>query len=127
MRPPVIVTTLLLAVLLLATGCLPSSQPPAKTGFHAPDTVGRVPALVNAADSDNENDLPELVRALSDEDAAVRLFAIRSLEQRTGQTLGYRYYDTDERRQDATARWHAWLQEQSDTRLALPPTENTTD
>ena len=122
----VLATILLLGVIPLA-GCLPSSQPPAKTGFHAPDTVGRVPALVNAAESDDENALPELVRALSDEDAAVRLFAIRSLEQRTGQTLGYRYYDTDERRQDATARWHAWLQEQSDTRLALPPTEITTD
>jgi len=126
MRPPVIGTTLLLVVLLTA-GCLPSQQPPAKAGFHAPDTAGRVPAIVNAADNNDQQALPELIHALSDEDAAVRLFAIRSLEQRTGQTLGYRYYDTPGQRQEATTRWHAWLQEQSDTRIALPPTDDTTD
>lgn len=114
----------LLAVLLFAAGCLPSQQAPAKADFRAPDTTGRVPAIVGAANTDDQASLDELIHALSDQDAAVRLFAIRSLEERTGQTLGYRYYEAADKRQAAIDRWHAWL---SDQGLSSEPTPSGYD
>ena len=97
-----------LALLLLA-GCLPSQQAPTKADFRAADTPTRVPAIVNASGTDDQAALGELVHALSDDDAAVRLFAIQSLKERTGQTMGYRYYDAKNKRQAAVDRWHQWL------------------
>ena len=114
----------LIVVALLTAGCLPSQQPPAKADLRANDTPARVPAIVHAAGDDDEATLPELVHALADKDPAVRLFAIRSLNERTGQTLDYRYYEAAEKRQAAIDRWHAWLQEH----LAPSPiTQENTD
>lgn len=102
---------ILLLSLLALTGCLPSEQDPAKADLHAPDTLARVPAIVDAADTDDAATLAELVHALSDKDPAIRLFAIRSLKEQTGQTLDYRYYEAADKRQDAIDRWHDWLEE----------------
>lgn len=115
---------LLVNLMLLAAGCLPSQQDPAAADFRANDTPSRVPAIVGAADSDAPEELAELVRALADKDPAVRLFAIQSLRQRTGQTLGYRYYEPSDKRQAAVDRWHAWL---ADTLAPSPITQETTD
>ena len=101
-----------IGLVMLLPGCLPSQQAPSKADLRATDTPGRVPALVDAADEDDERTLAELVRALSDEDPAVRLFAIQALSRRTGQTLGYRYYESADHRQAAAERWHRWLDEQ---------------
>jgi hypothetical protein len=35
------------------------------------------------------------------------------LQRLTGETYGYRYYDDDERRKPAVARWNDWLQTQA--------------
>ena len=102
-------TLLLGPALLITAGCLPSQQAPANADFRAPDAASRVPALVGAADQDDADTLAELVHALSDDDAAVRLFAIQSLQSRTGESFGYRYYDAGDKRQAAANRWHDWL------------------
>lgn len=103
---------MLVGVLALAViGCTPK-QSPAKADLRATDTAGRVPALVDAADRNDDHTLGELVHALTDDDPAVRLFAIQALNQRTGQTLGYRYYDPPDRRSAAVARWQNWLDTQ---------------
>ena len=47
----------------------------------------------------------QLVNLLEDDDRAVRLYAIRSLEQLTGPTYGYRYYADDASRTAAVSRW----------------------
>lgn len=112
-RPALKTLCSLLLCLVVLTGCSPN-QTPARADLRATDTAGRVPALVDAAGQNDDRTLAELVHALSDEDAAVRLFAIQALNQRTGQTLGYRYYDSAERRRDATAQWYAWLSRQDD-------------
>ena len=123
-------TILLLSVLLLAAGCLPSQQEPVKSDLRAADTPSRVPAIVSAADTDDQPTLTELVHALSDKDPAVRLFAIQSLQARTGQSFDYRYYDDKDKRQPAIDRWHDWLSDQglSEPLLkgydALPTTED---
>ena len=122
-----VVGNILVLVVLSTAGCLPSEQEPVKADFRANDTPTKVPAIVNAAETDNEDALRELIHALSDKDPAVRLFAIRSLEERTSQTFGYRYYEGPEQRQAATNRWHAWLKDQQAPRLALPGNEETTD
>lgn len=121
----------LLLCLLFMAGCLPSEQDPAKGDLRANDTPARVPAIVDAADTDDDTKLAELVHALSDKDPAIRLFAIRSLHERTGQMLDYRYYEAPDKRQPAIDRWHAWLSDQgiaSDPILsgydALPTTED---
>ena len=122
-----IVGNILLFALLLTAGCLPSQQDPAQADFRANDTPSRVPAIVGAAETDDEANLAELVHALADKDPAVRLFAIQSLEARTGQTLEYRYYESPDQRQPAIDRWHAWLKDQGVTQIALPTNEETTD
>mgnify|MGYP001828488256 CR=1 FL=1 len=114
---------LLMSLLLLAAGCTPT-QRPAKADFRATDTPARVPAIVNASDTDDDASLTELVHALSDKDPAIRLFAIQSLQERTGQTMDYRYYEAAEKRQAATDRWHQWL---ADTLAPAPITQESTD
>lgn len=115
---------LLIGSAIFAAGCLPSQQNPTQADLRANDTPARVPAIVHAAGDDDEATLPELIHALADKDPAVRLFAIRSLQERTGQTLDYRYYEAAEKRQAAIDRWHEWLQEH----LAPSPiTQETTD
>ncbi len=103
---------LLLIVVLLTIGCAPK-QSAVRADLRATDTAGRVPALFDAADQQDPQTLAELVHALMDEDPAVRLFAIQALQERTGQTLGYHYYDPAEPRRAATQRWHLWLDQQS--------------
>lgn len=115
------------ALLLVLTGCLPSEQAAVRGNFRANDTPGKVPAIVNAAENDGEDDLAELIHALSDKDPAVRLFAIRSLEQRSGQTFGYRYYEQPQKRQPAVDRWHVWLKDQDAPQIARPTNEESTD
>ncbi|MBX2850400.1 MAG: hypothetical protein KTR15_01495 [Phycisphaeraceae bacterium] len=107
-----IVSNLLLLGVLFTGGCLPSQQPPAKADLRATDTPARVPAIVDAAGTEDEATLPELVHALSDKDPAIRLFAIRSLKERTGRTLGYRYYGTTQQRGEAVRKWYTWLLDQ---------------
>ncbi|MFK7790546.1 MAG: HEAT repeat domain-containing protein [Phycisphaeraceae bacterium] len=114
---------LLVILLILSAACTPN-QTPAKADFRATDTPARVPAIVSAADSDDAASLPELIHALADKDPAVRLFAIQSLQERTGETMGYQYYEAVEKRQAAIARWHAWLAEQV---APAPITTETTD
>jgi len=112
---------LLLVGLGLATGCAPKQARP-NPDLRAPDTTSRVPAIVNAAQAGDASELGELVHALSDDDPAVRLFAIQSLNTRTGQTLGYRYYDREKDRRDAIDRWHDWLAAQEASDSAADPT-----
>ena len=121
-----VLTNILLISLLVLSGCSPK-QPPAKADFRATDTPSRVPAIVGAADEKEQASLSELVHALSDKDPAIRLFAIQSLQERTGQTMGYRYYEATDKRQAAADRWHAWLNDQTATTRVLPDSEDTSE
>lgn len=108
-------------------GCLPSQQGPAEADLRANDTPSRVPAIVHAAQTDDDKTLTELVQALSDKDPAVRLFAVRSLQERTGENFGYRYYDPPEKRQAATNQWHAYLNDPGATKPATTDSGHTTE
>ena len=115
-------STALLATLALVCGCLPSQTRP-QADFRANDTPSRVTAIVDAAEQDDQQTLAELVHALSDEDPAVRLFAIQSLIRRTGQDLGYRYYAPRDERRTAVLRWYAYLHGQGIEPVRPEPTE----
>ncbi len=93
----------LLGVLL--PGCAPSPERSLKN----PDPSGKIPAIKQAAQSRNDKAEPDLIRNLSDEDPAVRFYAIEALRRLTGQTFGYLYYDDDDHRQAAVQRWQQWL------------------
>jgi len=90
----------------LLVGC---RADPVQPDLRAVDAESRIAGIVAAADSDDPADLPLLVEALADDDAAVRVFAIEALERRTGRSHGYSPYDAPAERAEAVARWRAAL------------------
>ncbi len=87
-------------------------------GGHGPRTVSnpdleaKVPAIEDAVRNHDRSVIPELISELESDDPAVRFYAIRGLHGLTGQTLGYRYYDSDDDRAAETLRWKQWLSQQ---------------
>ncbi len=91
----------------------------------AQDAPGRIPALVRQADpgrAGGQGGLDELIRALDDEDPAVRLFAVQALRERSGESFGYRYYDSRAARRPAVRAWRDWAEAQDDGGGTAPPT-----
>ncbi len=86
---------------------------PADPDLAAVDADSRIAGIVAAADSQDPTQLPLLVEALADDDAAVRFFAIEALERRTGQAHGYAPYAPPAERAQAVARWRAALDAQA--------------
>ena len=56
-----------------------------------------------------ETTIVPLVKRLYDEDAAMRLSAIRALKDITGEDMGYRHYEPEVERVAAIKRWEDWL------------------
>ena len=95
--------TLALAFL---TGC---GGPPPVKDVSNPDPSGKIPAIVQAAKKGDRRVLNQLVKDLDNDDPAVRFYAIRTLEQLTGERLGFVYFDDEVERKPALARWSQWL------------------
>ncbi|HEX4795004.1 MAG TPA: hypothetical protein VH370_14480 [Humisphaera sp.] len=74
-----------------------------------PDPADKIPAMKEAAQTHNQRAIPQMVADLDSDDPAVRLYSIDALQKLTGQTFGYRYYDDDEARKPAVAKWKQWL------------------
>jgi len=72
------------------------------------DPGDKIPAIEAAAKAHDQRAIPQLVRDLASDDSAVRFYAIDALHRLTGKTLGYRYYDDDEKRKPALLRWREW-------------------
>lgn len=79
-------------------------------GFDAPDSAGQLAAIERALVTRDAAAAPELVRLLSSDDPVVRLVASRTLEDLTGQTMGYNHADPEWKRREAIQRWVAWTQ-----------------
>lgn len=109
---------------VLAGGLVGGCQTP--RGFNSPDPNLRLDAIVEAAEDRgaasgggagsglgaagvDRASAVELIRQLESNDPAARLFAIRTLEALTGETLGYDYAGHPWERSEAVARWTAWL------------------
>ncbi|MEM1445698.1 MAG: hypothetical protein AAGF84_06570 [Planctomycetota bacterium] len=113
-----IILILTLGLMGLTIGC---TAPPVEPDLSSDRADAKVPALVEQAQRGDDADYAALVRALDDDDPAVRFAAVRSLEKLTGEDRGYRFFDSRLDRQEAVARWQDWL---IDRQVPEPVTEN---
>lgn len=121
------------AATIAAAGTLWMSGCSEQRGFDAPNPSRRLDAIVDASAQDADPaTLLRLVEQLDSQDPAARMLAIRALEKRTGETLGYVHTDPEWARQEAVERWIKYL-EQGGSVMDLPssaggqPGENPMD
>ncbi|MEX0774502.1 MAG: HEAT repeat domain-containing protein [Phycisphaeraceae bacterium] len=93
--------TLLVSATLLA-GCAP---PASQGGFDSDNPAAKLYAIRRAGRPGNAADIPKLVEQLDHDDPAVRLMAIKALDEITGTRLGYNPYDSSAQRRTAIERW----------------------
>jgi HEAT repeat protein len=84
--------------------------------LNSDDPSLKIPAMRQAGQNHDQTAIPALIDALSSDDAAVRFYAINSLQQITGQQLGFIYYAPESQRDAAIERWKAWLAKNSTTK-----------
>ncbi|MEM9415151.1 MAG: HEAT repeat domain-containing protein [Planctomycetota bacterium] len=107
--------------LLLGVGLVPGcAQSKIAGDGRSVDAPDRIPALVRQADRPGDEGLSVLIHALDDDDPAVRMFAVQALRERTGESFGYRYYDSAERRRPAIRRWRDWADAQQNPGTPAP-------
>ena len=90
-----------------AAGCAGVGRAPAVITSN--DPASKIPAIKKAVDARRSATAPQLVRSLESEDPAVRFYAIRGLQDLTGETFGYVWYAED--RASALQKWKLWLDE----------------
>jgi hypothetical protein len=94
-----------------AAGCFGGGREPARLSSNNPGS--KIPAIKKAAadcDPSDTETAQQLVKSLESEDPAVRFYAIRGLQNLTGETFGYVWYGGDERgRRDAMEKWKQWV------------------
>jgi hypothetical protein len=76
------------------------------------DTDIKVLGIKKAVREKDKSAIPQLVEELSNDDPAVRFYAIEALEELTGQTMDYKYYQDEEGRKESVGKWKKWLTEQ---------------
>lgn len=106
----IIVAASWVTIVVSAGGC---TEPTGPRTIANRDVNVKIPAMKTAAERKGAADFAQLVKELESDDAAVRLFAIESLERITGGNLGYVYYADREARQPAVERWKQWLAERT--------------
>lgn len=79
-----------------------------EASFQAPTPQARAAAVAEAVTERDRESIPDLIEALDDSDPVIRSWAIRGLEEMTGQTLGYDPFAPQGLRDEAVARWVAW-------------------
>lgn len=84
--------------------CGPSAT---QGGFDSANPAARMYAIEQAAREGDQSAIRDLIEQLDSDDPAVRLLAISALERLTGETYGYRQYDSPAQRREAIARWVA--------------------
>lgn len=114
---------LLLCSLLAASseGCAPPQEDLAAR-FQSADPQVRVAAVREAARTKDPAAVPYLIDRLSDSQVDIRLFAIMTLRDITGQTHGYEVYEPAPQRAAAIERWRKWLAGQSGGKNPAPLT-----
>jgi hypothetical protein len=100
---------LALVVLAVALGNGACSAPPRDPDLNDPDPALKIPAMKRLAKAGDKKAVARLVKELDNDDPAVRFYAIRALEELTGERFGFSYYDDEVERRPALARWNQWL------------------
>jgi hypothetical protein len=79
------------------------------------DPAAKIPAIKKAVNARDSQTAPQLVKSLESDDPAIRFYAIRGLQDLTGETFGYVWYADDHNRREALDKWRHWLDENSVT------------
>lgn len=91
---------------VLLSGCtLPRAEP----SLLDSDPTAKIPAIKSSAESSDQKSVATLVEELDSDDPAVRFYAIRALQDITGHTFGYRYFDDELERREELYAWRVWL------------------
>lgn len=93
------------ASVIAGAGC---SLPPREASYDSIDPVERTMAITETARDRDLQDVPDLIGELDSSDAAVRMMAIATLRDLTGQDLGYDPTARPGERQAAIERWVRW-------------------
>jgi HEAT repeat protein len=93
----------------IALATLPGCRAaPPEISFQAPTPQARAAAVARAATEQDPDSIPDLIESLDDDDPVIRSWAIRGLEDITGQTLGYDPFAPQGLRDEAVERWVRW-------------------
>ena len=92
-----------------AGGC---NEPAGPRTVKSEDLNIKVQAIRIAADRKDLTAAPQLVKDLESDDPALRMYAIKGLQEMSGEDFGYVYYGEVEQRRPAVARWRQWLGQQ---------------
>ena len=90
-----------------------------------PDPSGKIPAMKKAAREHDLKVVRQLVKDLDSDDPAVRLFAIHTLHELTGQRYGYDYFADEVQRKPALSQWQQWLAQQEGTAPTTRPADES--
>jgi hypothetical protein len=99
---------ILLWALVPLIGCAPREP----LDVTHPDPSVKIPAMKHAVRQHDITALRQLISDLSNDDPAVRFYAISALQRLTGQEYAYHFYDEESQREAAVLRWKQWLKEQ---------------
>ena len=94
-------------LLILLGGC--ASKGTLSERFGSFEPAVRIHAIVEVTRAKNQQFVPMLVNCLSDDDSAVRTYAILGLEKLTGERFGYSYSASSSERVEALARWQDYV------------------
>jgi hypothetical protein len=96
------------ALCLPVGGCFFGGRP--KPSVASNDPSAKVPGIKKAVAARDTATARELVKSLDSNDPVVRFYAIRGLQNLTGETFGYVWYSEDGAvRQPSLDKWRHWL------------------
>lgn len=90
----------------------PAARPRGPVAIDSDDPDLKIQAIHRDSCRKNTADVPTMVRYLNDDDPAIRFYAIQALRNMTHEDFDYRFYEDDDQRKPAIARWQAWLKTQ---------------
>lgn len=94
-----------LALIAVVVGLCGCADLGAQKGIQSAEPGQRILAIRAAGEARDQSAVPLLIDRLSDEDVAVRFYAILALDRITGTRMGYDYGGTLASRREAMARW----------------------
>jgi hypothetical protein len=98
----------LLIACSVAAGC---QAPRGPVSINSDDPDLKIQAIEQDVCRKNTTDIPKMVDDLKSDDAAVRFYAIQALRRMTHDDFGYRFYEDEDQRAPAIARWKKWLKQ----------------
>jgi hypothetical protein len=97
------------ALTICVPGCFLFGGGRPKASLVSNDPGRKIPAIKKARDANQSETAQQLVKSLNSEDPAVRFYAIRGLQNLTGETFGYVWYVDEPVRRAAAEKWAKWV------------------